>query len=271
MAGDMMAGDAPGNPRWRQEWSYLWSFGSGWSRGASGERQPRALHVALGGGGRVGWATSAPHSGSSHPLHHRGDHLQIQPRSLSLLVLGDRGALEALGVRWAQEGQLNPFLPGLLLVPFLPCCPAKGTRKTRGQTRWQRSLPGACKQEAAHPFPYSQTVPWGRTWMFPCLQGRGALQKGALPSSRIFGPGCLWTAPAPHAMCTVATRGSSKIINVNFFCTCRWLRCCSRAQRRRRMLVCILALCCGSPRRRISLYAHCCPIYPLSAGSIKKP
>lgn len=164
----------------------------------------------------MGWATSAPHSGSSHPLHHRGDHLQIQPRSLSPLVLGDRGALEALGVRWAQEGQLNPFLPVLLLVPFLPCCPAKGTRKTRGQMRWQRSLPGACKQEVAHPFPYPQTTPWDRTWMFPCLQGRGALQEGALPSSRILGPGRLWTAPAPHAMCTVATRGSSKIINANF-------------------------------------------------------
>lgn len=48
---------------------------------------------------------------------------QIQPRSLALAVLGDRGALAALGVQWAREGQLTPFLPGLLPVPFLPCCP----------------------------------------------------------------------------------------------------------------------------------------------------
>lgn len=48
---------------------------------------------------------------------------QIQPRSLALVVLGGQGALAALEVRWAQEGQLSPFLLGVLLVPFLLCCP----------------------------------------------------------------------------------------------------------------------------------------------------
>lgn len=63
------------------------------------------------------------------PPHHRGDHLQIQPHSPALAVLGDQGVLVALGVPWAQEDQLTLFLLGLLLVLFLPCCPAKGTRK----------------------------------------------------------------------------------------------------------------------------------------------
>lgn len=62
------------------------------------------------------------------PSHHCSDHSQIQPRSLALVVLGDQGALAALEVRWAQEGQLSPFLLGVLLVPFLLCCPAKETR-----------------------------------------------------------------------------------------------------------------------------------------------
>lgn len=65
------------------------------------------------------------------PPHHCSDHSQIQPRSLALVVLGGQGALAALGVRWAREGQLSLLLLGVLLVLFLLCCPAKGTR--RGQ------------------------------------------------------------------------------------------------------------------------------------------
>lgn len=110
-----------------QERSYLWSFGSRWSRGAGSKWQPRALHVTLGSRGEG----AEPHLPLLQfiPLpHHSGDHLQIQPRSPALVALGDRGALAALGVQWAQEGQLTPFLLGLLLVLFLPCCPAKEIR-----------------------------------------------------------------------------------------------------------------------------------------------
>lgn len=85
------------------------------------------------GRGEKGLSHVCPLLQFNTPAHHRGDHLQIQPRSLVLAVLGDQGALAALGVQWAQEGQLTPFLLGLQLVPFLPCCPAKGTRKKRGQ------------------------------------------------------------------------------------------------------------------------------------------
>jgi len=119
------------------------------------------------------------------PPKHRDDHLQIQPRRPALAVPGDRGALAALGVRWAREGQLTPFLRGLLPVPFLPCCPEKVTRKKKGgqmTTRWQRSLPEACKREAAHPLLHPQTAPRDRARMLPCLQGRGALRDGHRPA-----------------------------------------------------------------------------------------
>lgn len=53
MAGDMMVGNIPGSAGWRggkgQEWPYLWSFRSRWSRG---EWQPRPLHVTLNAGRR---------------------------------------------------------------------------------------------------------------------------------------------------------------------------------------------------------------------------
>lgn len=119
------------------------------------------------------------------PPHQCRDHSQIQPRSLAPVVLGGRGAPAALEVRWAQEGQLSPFLLGVLLVLFLLCCPAKGTRR-RQDGRWQWLLPGACKQEAEHPLPNPL---WDRTWMLvlmvPCL---GALWERALPSSGTLHP-----------------------------------------------------------------------------------
>lgn len=130
MAGDTVTGDAQGSPGWReqkgQEKGYLWSFGSAWSRGAGGEWQPRALHVTLGAGGEGAELHLAP--APVPPTHHRGGHLRIQPRSPALGGPGAPGALAARGVPWAQEGRLSPFLLGLLVVLFLPCCPAKGTR-----------------------------------------------------------------------------------------------------------------------------------------------
>lgn len=65
------------------------------------------------------------------PSHPCSDHSQIQPRSLAPVVPGDRGALAGLGVRWAREGRLSPFLLGALLVLFLLCCPAKETKRAQ--------------------------------------------------------------------------------------------------------------------------------------------
>lgn len=153
--------------------------------------------------------------------HHRGDHLQIQPHSLGLVVPGDRGAPAALGVQWAREGQLTPFLPGLLLVPFLPCCPAKGTRKKRGQMGQGGNSP--CLEPASGRQRIPSRIPkppLGTGHRCSPVSGAEGLCRTGHPVNGIRHPGCPHMALAPCVMCTMATRGSSKIINVIFFaCT----------------------------------------------------
>lgn len=82
------------------------------------------------------------------PPHQCSDHSQIQPHSLAPVVPGGQGALAALGVRWAREGQLSPFLLGVLLVPSLLCCPAKGTRRGQMEGGSGRCLEPASRRQS---------------------------------------------------------------------------------------------------------------------------
>lgn len=81
--------------------------------------------------GKKGLSRVHPSQLHSIAPHHWGHHLQIQPRSLALVVLGGQGVPVVHGVPWAREDQLSLALLGFLLVPLLPCCPAKGIRKAR--------------------------------------------------------------------------------------------------------------------------------------------
>lgn len=125
----------------------------------------------------------------------------------------------ALGVPWAQEGQLTQFLLGLLLVLFLPCCPAKGTRKKHKGTDGTRChSPCLGLANSRQHIPSHIPKPsLGSGHRCSPVSGAGALRDGGLPSSGIPYPGCPHTTLEPGAMYTVATRGSSKIINVTFF------------------------------------------------------
>lgn len=150
--------------------SYLRSFGPARSRGAGGERQPRALHVGL--GQEKGLSRACPPPPTLRLSPERSWHLQIQPRRPAPVAPVGQGGPAALGVRWAQEGQLTPSLLGRLLAPCLPCCPAKGKEEE-----------GVDGSPQSHPH-------------------------AAIPQ-----PGSPANTPGPCAMCTVATRGSSKFIN----------------------------------------------------------
>lgn len=118
--------------------------------------------------------------------------------------------------------------------------------------------------------PTSRKRPLGQGTDASCCRGRGALWYRALPSSSVPHPGYPHTASAPHAMCTVATRGSSKIINMNFFFFYASLTPMQPSALSGGMLAGTLELGYRPLSGRISPYAHCCPIYPLDVGSIKK-
>lgn len=184
-AADMVA-DAQASPEWRGGWEW---------------KPPVVLQVQVVQGSWQRMAALSPpcHSRQvekrlSHichqfqlipPLHHRGDHLQIQPHSLALVVPGDRGVLVALGVPWAQEGQLTPFLLGLLLVLFLPCCPAKRTRKKTQGNRWDKvtTVPawGLQTVGSASP-PTSPNCPLGQGTDAPLSLGQGLCGMGDWPA-----------------------------------------------------------------------------------------
>lgn len=76
--------------------------------------------------------------------------------------------------------------------------------------------------------------------------------------------------PAPHVMCMVATRGSSKIMNVIFFLHALPAPMWQQSSVQRRGCLQAPLHFARSPRGQISLYARCHPIYPLNVGSIEK-